>query len=118
MYEDRRQITFSVTVPEQKWIELQSGGNVSRWCREKLLVGKEPVKFEHKSLGVPEVGGLTQVEMDRSIYETGKAAKIAVAKTGPKNSTRLCMVCEHGKAKHGGFRGCCQVDNCLCERFK
>jgi hypothetical protein len=38
---------------EWKWIELQAGGNMSQWCRERILSTEEVMPLEPEQVQVP-----------------------------------------------------------------
>jgi hypothetical protein len=41
-FESRKQITIYLDQSEYEWLERQSGGNLSHWCRERILQGRGP----------------------------------------------------------------------------
>jgi hypothetical protein len=39
--DDRRRIVIYLGEADAKWIELQAAGNVSSWCRDRILEGRD-----------------------------------------------------------------------------
>lgn len=92
----RKVIKVYLDETDYKWVELQAAGNVSGWCRERVLAGRST----HLP---PDVSELVEV---------------AIADFLPKPSPNICANCEHKRSRHGGFGHACQEDNCLCARFE
>jgi hypothetical protein len=82
--EDRRQVTFSLSEADYKWVELQAHGNVSKWCRERILSERNQ---DHRSNDVPRSPEVPVVQ--RSVG-------------APERHSASGKTCEHGTAK--GYR--------------
>lgn len=41
-FESRKAVTIYLDEADYKWVELQSGGNISGWCRERILALDKP----------------------------------------------------------------------------
>jgi len=99
----RKAITVSLEEADYKWVELQAGGNVSGWARDRILSGKKKSEIatvsNYKTRKLPAGTGL------------GDISELIP-------SPNVCANCEHPKSKHGGFGTCCQADCCACPRFE
>lgn len=99
--EERRRIVIYVSEADWKYLDLQAGGNLSSWCRDKLVGKKTKAPIGESIKAVVE------------IPESQEAPKIS-----HKPVPGVCANCEHPKHKHGGFGMSCQADTCLCARFE
>lgn len=111
LFENRKQITFSLSESEYKWVELQAGGNVSAWCREQVLEefnGAKPRRVE----------AVQRREAYKARTGTVDVPTTAEMPTVPNPSRRVNCVCGHPKIKHGGFNGCCQENVCQCGGYR
>jgi len=82
--ENRRQVTFSLSEADYKWVELQAHGNVSKWCRERILSDRNP---DHREADVPRARAVS--------------AGAGSAGTSERHSASG-KTCEHGTKK--GYR--------------
>ena len=90
---------------------------------------------DHRAEGVP---GLAKNGEDagrqshgaRRVRAAGDAVEESIARSGQGIEVRtvagdpglpnpkVCVNCDHQKGKHGGFKGACQVENCMCGGFE
>lgn len=75
--EERRRIVIYVGEADYKWIELQAGGNVSGWVREKILSGGESLKLE---LPVPDEVTVSDYRERKPMSSKTKTCKHGTAK--------------------------------------
>lgn len=93
-FTERRRVAVYLDEDEWKWVELQASGNVSEWCRERILTERQ--------------------EVSKTVSVT-KADKVEIPT--PEVSSELCAVpyCGHKKVFHA--KNCCRVGDCRCSGF-
>ena len=110
---------------EQEYTEVKSRAGLiplSRWFKSLAIPreedGPSTVQAEPERDGVPGVrkGGKVRVA-GRGANATVGASSGVSPKIGVPNP-KLCVNCDHLKIKHGGFKGACQVENCMCGGFE
>lgn len=90
-FESRKAVTIYLDEADYKWVELQSGGNVSGWCRERILA-------------VAVIPPYTDFGGTEAFY--GSKEKDIVVPLAVKPAKKLVVeeptqkkVCRHGKEK-------------------
>jgi hypothetical protein len=119
-FDTRKSLTVHLEEAELKWVELQADGNISEWCREKLLAdfnGAEP----RRAVGAPEKKGHRSRPKMVEEHAQGPHVDAPLSAEMPTAPTKIAIagicVCGHPKHKHGGFKGCCQADMCTCSGY-
>lgn len=95
-------VTWKLRVSEEElgqWKEkaAKSGMLLSEWIRAKCNGSSE-----HK-----------EVRESRAVSTSSRREPVTA-----EPLVGICANCEHKKTRHGGFKGCCQEDNCLCAGFE
>jgi hypothetical protein len=86
-YDDRKHVTVYFDEPEYKWVELQAAGNISAWCREKLLEGRT----NHRAEDLPQ---------SRAVRVAERRVAADEVAGGPRTSDkRAAKTCAHGVKK-------------------
>jgi hypothetical protein len=88
-FENRKQVTFSVSEAEYKWIELQASGNISQWCHEQVLADYDGAEPRRADVSHQREANSGRVEVPIS----------AEMPTAPNPSKKQGSVCKHGTAK-------------------
>lgn len=125
-------ISLRVEVEEaEKWKSKAGERTLTEWIREQCNVVANGqavilVPTQRRVLGREESG-----ESDR-VPDVPRDVKVRAAK-GRKSEAGggsfgkppitlpragVCVNCDHPKSKHGGFKGACQAEQCMCGGFE
>jgi len=88
---------------------------VAEALEEALPEGPKVGKVQTK----PKRGGVPSVREDGGVRVEGRGIDPATGiEGGVRPQAGICVNCDHPKVKHGGFKGACQSENCLCGGFE
>jgi hypothetical protein len=107
---NRHPVTFYLSEADYKWVQLQASGNLSHWCREKILEsvpkrsesGENGESGDHREV-VSEQGGEVRPAMGREPDASGHSE---VSRKAVRRSGLPGAVCVHG-TKVGEYCGFC-----------
>lgn len=89
-FDNRKQLSFSVGKEDFEWILGQAGGNVSGWCRERVLHGKD------------SDSGTVVIERSEEVREVVEREPVGAGKRKSKGkgaSGNPKIACIHGTKK-------------------
>lgn len=90
-HQDRKAVTVYLSEAEYKWVELQADGNLSDWCREKVLAGKQTEELQDALVA--------EHRRNHPEFEPAFEAAGEMAKNVAKDIRNLLKTCVHGRAR-------------------
>lgn len=84
IFSTRKVLSIYIDEAEYRWIELQAGGNISEWCRRKLMAERERGE---------DLVGESQTIRASDVPGTGEVPR---RKRGTRSAGGVKGACEHG----------------------